>query len=101
MKKLLLLGILSTWISAQDSSLDKTFASMNKGDFKNALSYLEIVINNDSKNPELFQLKGMLYESLNDENNALQAWKECKRLSNNNSLILEANNHIQLLKQLK
>jgi hypothetical protein len=43
----------------------------------------------------------MLYESLNDENNALQAWKECKRLSNNNSLILEANNHIQLLKQLK
>lgn len=74
---------------------------MDNGNFKNALSHLAIVISNDPTNPELFQLKGMLYESLNDDQNALQAWEECKRLSNNNSLILEANNHIQLLKQLK
>lgn len=101
MKKLILILIILSGLFAQAPALEKTFSAMNSGDFKLALSHLQMVINSDSKNPELYRLKGMLHESLGENNNALMAWETCKKLSNNNSLILEADNHIQFLSQTK
>ena len=99
MKLFIISLLISTGLFAQSQSLNKTFEAMDSGDFKLALTHLTRVIENDSTNPELFRLKGMLLESLGENDKALVAWKQCEKFSENNSLTLEANNHIQFLIQ--
>jgi len=101
MKTLISSILFFSFLLAQNNDLDPTFSAMNQGNYGKALESLNLVITTDSKNAELYRLKAMLHESLAETQEALSAWRMCKKLSKNNSLTLEANNHIQLLRQSK
>ena len=51
----------------------------------------------DQTNPEVFRLKALLHEALDEENEALTAWKNCLTYSKNKLLKEEATVHIQSL----
>jgi Flp pilus assembly protein TadD len=85
--------------STPDDPLMKAASAMKAGLYRNALSHVVEAQNMDQTNPEVFRLKALLHEALDEPDEALSAWKNCLKHSRDELLIEEATVHIQSLTQ--
>ena len=97
MKYIPYLLAINTIFSAPDDPLMKALSAMKAGLYRDALSHVVEAQNMDQTNPEVFRLKALLHEALDEENEALTAWKDCLTYSKNKLLKEEATIHIQSL----
>ena len=96
---LITLSILLKPIYSQSGTyLKEAISAMEAGLFKEALKQLDIARIKEPNNAEVYKLKALLYEAINENNNAISAWKNCIRNTTNKNLILEAKIHIDHLK---
>ena len=91
---ILLTGILA---AESDDTLSKASKALKAGLYKDALSLVIEAHQSDQDNPEIFRLKALLHETLDEPNEALTAWKSCLKYSKDELLSEEAMIHIQSL----
>ena len=91
---ILLIGILA---AESDDTLAKASKALKAGLYKDALSLVIEAHQSDQDNPEIFRLKALLHEALDEPNEALTAWKNCLKHSRDKLLTEEATVHIQSL----
>jgi predicted negative regulator of RcsB-dependent stress response len=48
-------------------------------------------------NPEIYKIEGLIYEAINDRVNAIIAWKNCLKFSNDKKLKEECKIHLNNL----
>jgi len=97
MKYFVTLLIFASWLFAGVNPLKKATLALSEGDYKAALEFVEEAQKLDKQNPEVYRMKGLLHETLDQPEKALLAWKKCLKLSNNEYLSTEAKVHIQNL----
>jgi len=85
--------------STPDDPLMKAASAIKASLYRNALSHVVEAQNMDQTNPEVFRLKALLHEALDEPDEALSAWKNCLKHSRDELLIEEATVHIQSLTQ--
>ena len=77
--------------------LKEAISAMEAGLFKEALKQLDIARVKEPNNAEVYKLKALLYEAINENNNAISAWNNCIKNTNNKNLIREAQIHLDHL----
>ena len=72
------LSILLEPIYSQSGTyLEEAISAMEAGLFKEALKQLDIARVKEPNNAEVYKLKALLYEAINENNNAISAWRNC------------------------
>ena len=98
--KILLIIILSGLLLAGSSdALSKASAAMKAGMYKEALGHISVSQQSDMTNPDIYRMKALLHEALDEPYHALIAWQYCLKYSKNENLSSEAKVHIQSLSQ--
>ena len=77
--------------------LEKVVYAMEAGLFQEALNELAIAQSKEPNNAEIYKLKALLLEATNDNREAIEAWKNCIKNTNNSDLINEAKVHLKHL----
>ena len=77
--------------------LKEAISAMEAGLFKEALKQLDIARVKEPNNAEVYKLKALLYEAINENNNAISAWNNCIKNTKNKNLISEAKIHLDHL----
>jgi hypothetical protein len=72
---------------------------MKAGMYKEALGHISVSQQSDMTNPDIYRMKALLHEALDEPNHALTAWQYCLKYSKNEILSSEAKVHIQSLSQ--
>ena len=83
--------------SQSGTYLKEAISAMEAGLFKEALKQLDIARVKEPNNAEVYKLKALLYEAINENNNAITAWENCLKNTNNKDLIHEAKIHLEHL----
>ena len=92
------LSILLEPIYSQSGTyLKEAISAMEAGLFKEALKQLDIARVKEPDNAEVYKLKALLYEAINENNNAISAWNNCIKKTRNKNLIEEAKIHLDHL----
>ena len=78
--------------------LKEAISAMEAGLFKEALKQLDIAKVKEPNNAEVYKLKALLYEAINENNNAISAWNNCIKNTKDKNLIREAKIHLAYLK---
>ena len=78
--------------------LKEAISAMEAGLFKEALKQLDIARVKEPNNAEVYKLKALLYEAINENNNAISAWSNCIKNTKDKNLIREAKIHLAHLK---
>ena len=78
--------------------LENAISAMQAGLFKEALKQLDIAVVKEPKNAEVHKLKALLYEAINENQNAISSWNNCLINTKDDNLIKEAKIHIDHLK---
>ena len=78
--------------------LQEAISAMEAGLFKEALKQLDIARVKEPNNADVYKLKALLYEAINENNNAIAAWNNCIKNTKDKNLILEAKIHLANLK---
>ena len=78
--------------------LKNAISAMEAGLFKEALKQLDIAEVKEPKNAEVYKLKALLYEAINENQNAISAWNNCLINTKDKNLIKEAKIHLDHLK---
>jgi len=78
--------------------LEKAISAIEAGLFKEALKQLDIARVKEPDNAEVYKLKALLYEAINENNNAISAWNNCIKNTKDENLIREAKIHLAHLK---
>ena len=97
MKYISLVLLFSSLFSSPNDPLIKASLAMRAGLYREALFHVAKAKEMDQKNPEVYRLKAMLHEALNEPDNAVHAWKQCLTYSNDKLLTQEAKIHIDSL----
>ncbi len=97
MNKLTLLLLIGILTGNNIIPLDKANAALKAGMYKEALEHLIIAEETIPQNCEVYRLKALLHEALDEQNKALSSWKKCIQYTNDKNLIKEANIHINSL----
>jgi tetratricopeptide (TPR) repeat protein len=93
------LSILLEPIYSQSGTyLKEAISAMEAGLFKEALKQLDIARVKEPNNAEVYKLKALLYEAINENNNAISAWSNCIKNTKDKNLIREAKIHLAHLK---
>ena len=92
----ILFGLL---FAGSNDDLVKASAAMKAGMYKEALDHISSSQQSDMTNPDIYRMKALLHEALDEPNRALIAWQHCLKYSNNKTLSSEAKVHIQSLSQ--
>ena len=79
------------------SAIEKASAALNAGLFKEALKHITIAQKEDSKNADVYRMKALLHEALDEPQKALKSWEACLEYSKNKNIRLEAKIHIKNL----
>ena len=79
--------------------LKEAIVAMEAGLFKEALKQLDIARVKEPDNAEVYKLKALLYEAINENNNAISAWNNCIKNTKNKNLIREAKIHLDHLQE--
>lgn len=96
--KILRIFILSGLLLAgSNDALSKASAAMKAGMYKEALGHISVSQQSDMTNPDIYRMKALLHEALDEPNHALIAWQYCLKYSKNEILSSEAKVHIQSL----
>jgi len=77
--------------------LKEAIIAMEAGLFKEALKQLDIARAKEPDNAEVYKLKALLYEAINENNNAISAWNNCIKNTTDKNLIDEAKVHLDHL----
>ena len=99
MKKLYILLLAGTVFANNFNALAKASAALKIGMFKEALLHLSVAQKENPTNPDGYRMKALLLEALDEQKNALEAWKNCLEYSTDEHIIREANIHIQSLSE--
>ena len=77
--------------------LKEAISAMEAGLFKEALKQLDIARVKEPSNAEVYKLTALLYEAINENNNAISAWNNCIKNTKDKNLIREAKIHLDHL----
>jgi len=83
--------------SQSGTYLKEAISAMEAGLFKEALKQLDIARVNEPNNAEVYKLKALLYEAINENNNAISSWNNCIKNTKDKNLIHEAKIHLDHL----
>ena len=83
----------------QNDYLERAIAAMEIGLFDESLEQLNNALKLDPKNAQIHKLKALLYEALNDNENAINSWNKCINFSENQDTIKEARIHLEYLNE--
>ena len=79
--------------------LEQAVMAMEAGLFTEALKQLDLARLEEPNNAEVYKLKALLHEAINENNIAITAWKNCIKNTQNNDLINEAKIHLYNLEE--
>ena len=96
--KVFYLTFFVTIICAQNSnSIMNATAALNAGMFEEALMHAKKAEKENPNSPNIYQMKALLHEALNQPREALEAWKNCLKYSKDKKMKHQAENHIMVL----
>ena len=90
---------LSFSFSQQKNHLHRAISAMEIGLFDESLEQLKKALKTDPTNAQIFKLKALLYEALNDNENAIISWNKCIKYSKDKNMTNEANIHLDYLNE--
>ena len=91
--------LLSFSFGQQKNHLHRAISAMEIGLFDESLKQLNKALKTDPTNAQIFKLKALLYEALNDNENAIISWNKCIKYSKNKDMINEAKIHLDYLNE--
>jgi len=77
--------------------LKRAISAMETGLFEESLKQLSYALNDDPKNAQVHKLRALLFEALEKKEKAIKAWNDCIRFSKDQSIIKEAEIHLNHL----
>ena len=83
----------------QRNHLHRAISAMEIGLFDESLKQLNKALKTDPTNAQIFKLKALLYEALNDNKNAIISWNKCIKYSKDKNMINEAKIHLDYLNE--
>ena len=83
----------------QENHLHRAISAMEIGLFDESLKQLDRASKTDPTNAQIFKLKALLYEALNDNKNAIISWNKCIKYSKDKNMINEAKIHLDYLNE--
>ena len=86
-------------LGGSGDAMAKASAAMKAGMYKEALGHISVSQKSDMTNPDIYRMKALLHEALDEPDHALIAWQYCLKYSKNEILSSEAKVHIQSLSQ--
>ena len=95
----LLTFFLSFSFSQQKDHLHRAISAMEIGLFDESLEQLNKALKTDPTNAQIYKLKALLYEALNDNQNAIISWNKCMKYSKDKNMTNEANIHLEYLNE--
>ena len=90
---------LSFSFSQQKDHLHRAISAMEIGLFDESLEQLNKALKTDPTNAQIFKLKALLYEALNDNENAIISWDKCIKYSKDKNMTKEAKIHLDYLNE--
>ena len=99
MKYLVLILTTTLLLGGSGGAMAKASAAMKAGMYKEALGHISVSQQTDMTNPDIYRMKALLHEALDEPNHALIAWQYCLKYSKNEILSSEAKVHIHSLSQ--
>ena len=90
---------LSFSFGQQKNHLHRAISAMEIGLFDESLKQLNKALKTDPTNAQIYKLKGLLYEALKDNENAIISWNKCIKYSKNKDMINEAKIHLDYLNE--
>tara|TARA_B100000767_G_scaffold42340_1_gene36117 strand:- start:2849 stop:3151 length:303 start_codon:yes stop_codon:yes gene_type:complete len=97
MKKIITVIILS-FIYAQTNDLFfKASLALKAGLYNDALKHISDSKEQKITNPEIYKIEGLIHEALNNRVNAIIAWKNCLKYSDNKEQKEECKIHLNNL----
>tara|TARA_Y100000739_G_C20391118_1_gene365667 strand:+ start:28 stop:330 length:303 start_codon:yes stop_codon:yes gene_type:complete len=97
MKKLTILLFIVILTAKSTNLLKQANAALKAGMYEEALEHLIIAKEKMPLNAEVYKLKALLHEALNEKNKALNSWNKCIQHTNDKDLLDEAKIHINNL----
>jgi len=91
--------LLSFSFGQQKNHLHRAISAMEIGLFDESLEQLNKALKIDPTNAQIYKLKALLYEALNDNENAIISWKKCIKHSRDKNTTTEANIHLDYLNE--
>ena len=103
-KQIFLLIFLSTFFLSfsfgqQKNHLHRAISAMEIGLFDESLKQLNKASKTDPTNAQIYKLKALLYEALNDRENAIISWNKCIKYSKDKNMTIEAKIHLDYLNE--
>ena len=90
---------LSFSFGQQKNHLHRAISAMEIGLFDESLEQLNKALETDPTNAQIFKLKALLYEALNDNENAIISWIKCIKYSKDKNMTNEAKIHLDYLNE--
>ena len=90
---------LSFSFGQQKNHLHRAISAMEIGLFDESLKQLNKASKTDPKNAQIYKLKALLYEALNDNENAIISWNKCIKYSKDKNMTNEAKIHLDYLNE--
>jgi len=95
----LLTFFLNFSFAQQKNHLHRAISAMEIGLFDESLKQLNKALKTDPTNAQIFKLKALLYEALNDNENAIISWNKCIKYSKDKNITNEAKIHLDYLNE--
>ena len=90
---------LSFSFGQQKNHLHRAISAMEIGLFDESLEQLNKALKADPSNAQIFKLKALLYEALDDNKNAIISWNKCIKYSKDKNMTNEAKIHLDYLNE--
>ena len=97
MKIFYLTFFVATIYGQNSNSIMQATAALNAGMYEKALVHIKDAEEEDPTSPNLYRMKALLHEALNQPKEALEAWKSCLKYSKDKKVKKQAKNHIKVL----
>ena len=90
---------LSLSFGQHENHLHRAISAMEIGLFDESLKQLNKASKTDPTNAQIYKLKALLYEALNDRENAIISWNKCIKYSKDKNITIEAKIHLEYLNE--
>ena len=94
MKKIFAILFISFLLANDIDLLSKATRAIKDKKYKEALLHINMAETSNQKNPDFFRLKALIYEMLEEPDQAKKAWKKCYKHSSDKNMKREAKIHI-------
>ena len=95
----LLTFLLNFSFAQHKNYLHRAISAMEIGLFDESLKQLNKALKTDPTNAQIYKLKALLYEALNDNENAIISWNKCIKYSKDKNMTIEAKIHLDYLNE--